>query len=321
VTDRCAVIELYAVSKGVVVRAKKRSTRREFLASQAATWAAAAWSMHGSARSSATEPNAEPDTEPCAEPGTDTDRAASSDEMLEKGRTAATLGRKFLVGLFDPAVDLLPEYRGANVYWLYHDNYLAAKVLAPHDQALVDRIAASIRKRGVTKSGKIEILFDESPQGFPFRQYELTEVQRVGERVIKTEVVTGEPFKGWREYTDLLLMAAIFKAKDGRDLDGAKQDFAAALETWDGRGLKDQVTKKTGLYATYKLALALVAAARLKVRPDVGDAIYRTLLTQQADDGGWITDYDARGQRVGLANVETTSLAVLAIERWQAAAS
>jgi hypothetical protein len=57
------------------------------------------------------------------------------------------------------------------------------------------------------------------------------------------------------------------------------------------------------------------------VRPDVGDAIYRTLLTQQADDGGWITDYDARGQRVWLANVETTSLAVLAIERWQAAAS
>ena len=26
-------------------------------------------------------------------------------------------------------MNLLPEYRGASVYWLFHDNYLAAKVL------------------------------------------------------------------------------------------------------------------------------------------------------------------------------------------------
>ena len=36
----------------------------------------------------------------------------------------------FLVGLFDPELGLLPEYAGASRYWLFHDNYLAAKVLA-----------------------------------------------------------------------------------------------------------------------------------------------------------------------------------------------
>ncbi len=38
-------------------------------------------------------------------------------------------GRAFLASLFDAELNLLPEYRGANVYWLYHDDYLAAKVM------------------------------------------------------------------------------------------------------------------------------------------------------------------------------------------------
>ena len=41
---------------------------------------------------------------------------------------AAKRGRAFLVGLFDRQQNLLPEHPGARVYWLYHDNYLAAAV-------------------------------------------------------------------------------------------------------------------------------------------------------------------------------------------------
>ena len=37
--------------------------------------------------------------------------------------------KAFLVGLVDPELGLLPEYPAAKVYWLFHDNYLAAKVL------------------------------------------------------------------------------------------------------------------------------------------------------------------------------------------------
>jgi hypothetical protein len=40
---------------------------------------------------------------------------------------AAARGRRFLSDLFDPTLGLLPEYKGAKVYWLYHDNYRAAK--------------------------------------------------------------------------------------------------------------------------------------------------------------------------------------------------
>jgi len=38
------------------------------------------------------------------------------------------------------------------------------------------------------------------------------------------------------------------------------------------------------------------------------------LLSLQEDTGGWITDYDAADERIGLANVETTCLAILGIE-------
>ena len=38
---------------------------------------------------------------------------------------ATQKGRTFLVNLLDPDLGLLPEYRGAKVYWLFHDNYEA----------------------------------------------------------------------------------------------------------------------------------------------------------------------------------------------------
>jgi hypothetical protein len=44
-------------------------------------------------------------------------------------------------------------------------------------------------------------------------------------------------------------------------------------------------------------------------------AILKRLLAQQAADGGWITDYDRDGKPAGVANVATTSIAILAVDR------
>jgi hypothetical protein len=56
-----------------------------------------------------------------------TDVATGAEAQL---KAAASRGRQFLADVFDPTLGLLPEYAGAKVFWLYHDNYLAAKVLA-----------------------------------------------------------------------------------------------------------------------------------------------------------------------------------------------
>ena len=107
-------------------------------------------------------------------------------------------------------------------------------------------------------------------------------------------------------------MAAITEA--GKDRDEALRRFEAGLATWDGTGFKDRVNRKGGFYATYKLALALSAAARLNRHPEMEEKIVERLLAVQRGDGGFITDYNAQGRPVGEANVETTSLAVLALE-------
>lgn len=218
--------------------------------------------------------------------------------------------RAFLAGLIDPDLDLLPEFRGSPTFWLYHDNYLAAAVLKSSHPELSARLAAAIRRYGVTESGKIEIVLGEAKAPLPFRRYELIEVKREGDKVIKTEIVKPEVFRGWEPYADLLLLAAMAEKDEAR----AAAHFAAARAMWDGRGFADAVVPVAKRYATYKLALALIAARRRGFDLPEADAIRKQLLARQHEDGGFITDYTAEGKNVGFANVETTSLCVLALE-------
>ena len=229
-----------------------------------------------------------------------------------KPAIAAGRARKFLASLFDPALGLLPEFRGSRVYWLYHDNYLAAKVLDRTEPELSGKIRDSIKGFDITGSGKIEILFGEAKKPLPFRHYKLEEVKRVGEKIIKTEVVGDKLHEDWERYSDLLFMAAIAEA--GRDKEKALGYFQAGMKTWDGKGIRDRASEKGGLYATYKLALALIAGARLDRKPGEKAGMLEMLLAMQREDGGFVTDYDAQGKPVGQANVETTSLAVLALD-------
>ncbi|HEY1174489.1 MAG TPA: serine hydrolase domain-containing protein [Verrucomicrobiae bacterium] len=224
--------------------------------------------------------------------------------------TAITKGRQFLVNLMDEELGLLPEFRTAKVYWLYHDNYLAAKVLNTSHPAIAKRLRDSITREGATKSGKIEILFGESAQPLPFRQYELTDVRRAGDKLIRTEIVTPTLMKGWEQYADLLLFASL--AETDRTI--ARQHYDAALRLWDGTGFLDPAAKTSHRYATYKLALALIARNRFTPTPELPAGLIERLRSMQADTGGWITDYDATGKPLGFANVETTSLCLLALE-------
>lgn len=232
----------------------------------------------------------------------------------EPGRftSAAARGRQFLVGLFDPTLDLMPEYQGANVYWLYHDNYLAAKALQSSHPDLATKINAAIESYGITESGKIEIVFNEVKAPLPFRHPELIVVKKVGEQVVKTEILTERELHGWEEYADLLLLASI--ALSETDDTAAKQRFNQAMAMWNGVGFDDRAAKQSNEYAVYKLALALIAAQRLGEQSDAIDAITDRLLAQQSEKGGWITDYTGDGEPVGVANVETTALAIEALD-------
>lgn len=233
--------------------------------------------------------------------------SAVPSDAIQKGRT-------FLANLFDPDVGLLPEYRGANVYWLFHDNYLAAKVLAPSHQQMAQSIMAAIHREGIYKSGKIELIFGEAEKPLPFRQYQLSDVRRTAGKIIRTEVVTDRVLNGWQDYADLLLLACIAETNQP----ASHKHWEAAVRLWDGKGFLDAAAQHDHRYSTYKLGLALLAASHLSPPAKLPRGLIDRLLAMQDDSGGWITDYDASGARIGVGNVETTCLSILGLEAFTA---
>ncbi len=220
-------------------------------------------------------------------------------------------GESFLTNLFDASLQLLPEYKGSRTYWLFHDNYLAAHLLAESHPDLSQRIRSSLEKFDTTNSGKIEIVFDEATKPLPFRTYVLTNVALVEGKTIRTELVTTNPLAGWDQYADLLLLASVAQARSAPA--DARRDFEKAAAMWETEGFQDPASRRGERFATYKLALYLIAANRLGVSPPHRREATERLLAMQMPDGGWITDYK-EGKAVGLANVETTCLALLALK-------
>jgi hypothetical protein len=227
---------------------------------------------------------------------------------------AITRGLNFLTNLYDPQVRLLPEFRGAKVYWLYHDNYLAAKVLAPTEPRLAATLIESIHSRGIRYSGKIEIVFNEAHRPLPFRHFVLTNVVEIGGKTIRTEVIGPGQMKGWEAYADLRLLAAL--ALTGSAKGEAREHFAAATSMWDGKGFVDPASRGLKRYAAYKLALYLLAERRLATSSHLHEMVLNRLLAQQNQDGGIVTDYVDDGSWSGVANVETTSLTIQALREW-----
>lgn len=236
----------------------------------------------------------------------------------EPPETPASRGREFLAGLFDPELGLLSEFRSARVYWLSHDNCLAARVLAKSHPRVSKAIDQALRREGLKETdGKTETLFGRSPHLLPFHEYKLTDVRKAGEKIIRTEIKTPRPMKDWEEYADLLFFASMAQEKPAE----ARRLWDKAMELWDGKGLADAATKGQGSYATYKLALAVIAAARLPEKPGVPKALVDRLVALQEESGGWVTNYSAAGKQIGVSNVETTCLAILGYEALQTLAS
>src|SRR4030095_603500 len=148
-------------------------------------------------------------------------------------------------------------------------------------------------------------VLDEARQPLPFRNYVLTNVAVVEGKTIRTELVTTTLLKDWTEYADLLLLASIAQARSAPA--EARKDLDRAVAMWDGEGFKDRAATHSGIYATYKLALHLIAADRLNIPAPHRDEVIARLLAMQATDGGWKTDYKD-GKAGGLAKREHTRL-------------
>ena len=231
---------------------------------------------------------------------------------LTEAADSAARGRRFLASLFDPAVGLLPEFRGSKVYWLYHDNYLAAKVLDRTEPDLAGRSGTPSRGSASRARARSRSSSARRPSRSRSGTTVSIEVKRVGEKVIKTELVGGIAQRRLGRIHRLALPGC---RRQGRRGQGRGRE---ALRGGDWRRGTARVQgpgePQKRLYATYKLALALIAAARLNRHPERRRRSSTGCWPCKREDGGFVTDYDAQGRPVGQANVETTSLAILALD-------
>ena len=224
---------------------------------------------------------------------------------------AAQRGRQFLADLINKELGMLPEFQGSPVHWISHDNYLAAKTIEKSHPEVTQTIFRSIELEGsVPSDGKMELLFGKNANVLPFRHYDLVVVRRVGENIIKNEVATDRLLTGWEKYVDLLFYASMAESDPAK----AQEYWDTAMQYWDGKGFADPVFQRQKIYATYKLGLAAIASKRPSLKATLPHDLIERLMSLQADPGGWITDYDATGKRLGKANVETTCLAILALD-------
>lgn len=221
----------------------------------------------------------------------------------------------FLAVQYDAAFHLLREspITAPDVHWLTTDNALAFAALkaaapcAPDAVNLAAKIAQGLAVHEPAAHGLIELLVGGESVAWPPRTANQTELAT---GIWREERLTGAVMNDWREYADLSYYGVLCLAQEGRT-DEARALYVEALEAFDGAGFADKANGGGQPYATYKLALAIIAADALGELPD--DAMLTALLDkQEAASGGFFALYNGDG---GLndANVETTAYSILAL--------
>jgi len=236
----------------------------------------------------------------------------------EVGKAASYLAKNY-----DRTVGLVPETPDSCVFWLYSDNFLAATALLQYGHAHGNATLATIAANILTSLSKYQRQLDGAGNQYALLISSPCEVNSSHDYTvsvshgvqIKATLNNGTGELSDHHYADVAFLKAICFAQPGGNLTQASQEYALGRNLFDGTGFKDLPYNETGQYQTYKLALFIYASAVLK-QPVNGTAL-STLLSMQAQDGGFYTGYDVDHSHAGtLTNTETTSLAILALSNY-----
>lgn len=228
-------------------------------------------------------------------------------------------GAAFLQGQYDPAIGLLEESPtlGEGNFYLTEDNALAAHALATvGDSELSAAVRATLAKYGHESNGFIEVAWGEPVRWPPLHQaahHEEPVIAVVGDALIRNVNHDGPGyFYDWSAYANLAFMASVNELNQGNQ-EAARRMYEIQASTFNGRGFADKAYWDRGeVYETLGLAWGVYAGALLCA--PVPDAMLAQLLAQQdPTTGGFYTHYNADSDRLADANVETTSVALLAL--------
>lgn len=230
---------------------------------------------------------------------------------------AIDAGLRFLETQYNPDYGLLQESPeiGAHRYFLANDALLAAHVFELVDQ---EEMAGTLRETlagyGVQGNGFIEVAWGEIVRWPPLHFEDPgTLVEERGDDQIMTIRHEGPGyFYDWSAYSNLACMAVINEYNGGH-LEAARRLYEIEMSTFDGRGFADEAYyRRSQVYETLGVAWCLYAGALLQL--PVNERVLLAMLDQQnPQNGGFHTHYNANESRLADPNVETTSLALLAL--------
>lgn len=246
-------------------------------------------------------------------------------------RSALDGGVGFLAGQYNPAYGLLQESPaiGQHRFYLTNDNALAATVLERLGKPDLARpLRNSLTRYGYDRNGFVEVAWGEVIPWPPIHHKDvavdqLTDAQcdflneeesgPVGDCVLQeTHTPDLGLFYDWSSFSNLACMGSV-NAYNMGEMDTARFLYRAEMATFDGLGFPDLAwVKNDGAYETLGLAWCLYAGAL--IGEPVNQAMLDSLLAQQdPTTGGFHTHFQADAVQLADPNVETTSVALLAL--------
>jgi hypothetical protein len=224
-------------------------------------------------------------------------------------------GVRFLKGQYNDELGLLQESPTIrpNNYFLANDALLAVEVFARYGE---DELAAALQEMlaeyGITGNDFIEVAWGKTipwpPKHFEDPGSLVTTIDDV--QILTIRHNGPGYFYDWSAYSNLACMAAINEYNQGY-LESARRLYEIQMSTFDGHGFPDKAyVDRENVYETLGVAWCVYAGALLgrADKPLIG-----ALLAQQGPQGGFHTHYRADAARLADPNVETTSVALLAL--------
>lgn len=241
-------------------------------------------------------------------------------DTIEGQRIASAVN--YLVANYNRTIGLIHESPDSDnfsdTYWLYSDNYLALQAFS---MAQADNFSVPVTMSNVSRTMALYLQGQPNPLNqylvlstglWPFNNTRPYTFGTAGGAVIKSTVNNQSGTESPLSYADIAFLQAIAYHQNGES-QYALEVYHDGVAFWDGHGFNDSATHAT--YATYKLALYILASKALGMTPD--NSTTSRLLSLQLgtglDSGGFATGYTSGGAPAGGTNTETTSLCILAL--------
>lgn len=268
----------------------------------------------------------------CISIGNSADTNIVSDQKTQRIQEAAT----YIENRYDARVGLVSESEdnGSNVpdntscwrtFWVYDDNLWSSQALTPFNLTMAEKISETV-VRYTSECGNSDLFEVVLSNVIPTPIHAHTNV-KVDSLVFGSLNYTvwadrhqpqdGGIFFDADQYADLCFYLSLNYALQ-RNTTASEKWFRTGESYWDGHGFFDKAANESAVYdedrryQNYKLGLYLFTAKATKFNSSIFAAVENAAWSYQEANGGIATQSYLNGTIYGTANVETTSILLLA---------